>query len=114
MFVNATIVYQFKDKDTEIKDYVLCFGNVSNDFTINNKFFLLILIQLISANLILLIVLLPSIINASNHTKCVLLSNQKCMIQHTLINSHPNEYNQGFLYHPFSVKLDRYVETYSE
>ena len=29
--------------------------------------------------------LLISIVNASNHTKCVSLSNQKCMIQPTLI-----------------------------
>ena len=36
MFVNATNVYQFKVKDTEIKDYALCLGNVSKDFTINN------------------------------------------------------------------------------
>ena len=35
--------------------------------------------------------LLIGIISASNHTKCVLLSSQKCMIQPTLINLHPNE-----------------------
>ena len=53
------------------------------------------------------IVLLSSIVNVSNHTKCVSLSNQKCMIQPTLINLHPNEYSQEFHYYPFSVKLDR-------
>ena len=53
------------------------------------------------------IVLLSSIANAPNHTKCVSLSNQKCMIQPTLINLHPNEYSQEFHYYPFSVKLDR-------
>ena len=42
------------------------------------------------------IVLLSSIVNASNHTKCVLPSNQKCEIQPTLINLHPNEYSQEF------------------
>ena len=31
------------------------------------------------------IVLLSSIVNASNHTKCVLLNNQECMTQLTLI-----------------------------
>ena len=31
------------------------------------------------------------------------------MIQPTLINLHPNEYNQEFLYYPFLVKLDRCV-----
>ena len=52
---------------------------------------------------------LTSIVSASNHTKCVSLSNQKCMIQYTLINLHPNEYSQEFHYYPFVVKLDRCV-----
>ena len=34
--------------------------------------------------------LLIDLVNGSNHTKCVLLSNQKCMIQLTLINLHRN------------------------
>ena len=55
------------------------------------------------------IIIISSIVNASNHTKCVSLSNQKCMIQTTLINLHPNEYNQEFHYYPFAVKLDRCV-----
>ena len=50
------------------------------------------------------IVLLSSIANASNHTKCVSLSNQKYMIQPNLINLHPNEYSQEFHYYPFSSK----------
>ena len=37
--------------------------------------------------------LLSSIVNASNHTKCVSLSSQKCKFQLTLINLHPNEYS---------------------
>ena len=37
--------------------------------------------------------LLTGIVSASNHTKCLLLSNQKCMIQPTLINLHPNLMN---------------------
>ena len=36
------------------------------------------------------IVLLTSIVNTSNYTKYVSLSNQKCKIQPTLINLHPN------------------------
>ena len=55
----------------------------------------------------LFIVLLSSIVNASNHAKCILLSNQKCIIQPTLINLHLNEYSQEFYYYPISVKLDR-------
>ena len=55
------------------------------------------------------IVLLTSIVNASNHTKCVLLNNQKCMTPPTLTNLHPNEYSQEFQYFPFAVKLDRSV-----
>ena len=35
--------------------------------------------------------LLTGMVNGSNHTKCVLLSNQKCMIKFTLINLHPIE-----------------------
>ena len=34
--------------------------------------------------------LLTGIVSPPNHTKCVLLSNQKCMTQPTLINLHPN------------------------
>ena len=52
------------------------------------------------------IVLLTGLINGSNHTKCVSLSNQKCMTQPNLINLHPNEYSQEFHYYPFAVKLD--------
>ena len=33
-FVNATKIYQFKGKHTEIKDYALCLGNISKGFTI--------------------------------------------------------------------------------
>ena len=51
-------IHQFKAKDSEIKDYALCLGNISKDFAINNMkkktglkgtaiFFLLILILLI-------------------------------------------------------------------
>ena len=52
---------------------------------------------------------LMKMLNASNYTKCVSLSNQKCMIQPNLINLHPNEYSQEFHYYPFAVKLDRCV-----
>ena len=51
--------------------------------------------------------LLSSIVNPSDHAKCVSLSNQICMIQPNLINLHPNEYSQEFHYYPFSVKLNR-------
>ena len=53
------------------------------------------------------IALLTGLVNGSNHTKCVSLSNQKCMIQDTLISLHPNEYSQRFHYYTFAVKLDR-------
>ena len=36
LFVNATKVYQFKAKNSEIKDYALCLGNILKDLTINN------------------------------------------------------------------------------
>ena len=57
--------------------------------------------------------LFVSIVNASNQTKCILLSNQKSMAQSTLINLHPNEYCQEFHYYPFLVKLHRCVGSYN-
>ena len=36
--------------------------------------------------------LLTGLVNGSNHTKCISLSNQKFMIQPTLINLHTNEF----------------------
>ena len=36
LIVNATKKYQFKARDSEIKDYTLCLGNISKDFAINN------------------------------------------------------------------------------
>ena len=53
--------------------------------------------------------LLISKVNASDLSKCVSLSNQKCMTQPTLINLHPNECSQKFYYYPFAVKIDRCV-----
>ena len=40
--------------------------------------------------------LLTGLVNGSNHTKCVSLSNQTCMSQSTLINLHPSDYSQKF------------------
>ena len=53
--------------------------------------------------------LLTDIVSASNHRKCNSVNNQKCIIQPTLINLHPNEFIQEFHYYPFAVKLDRCV-----
>ena len=54
--------------------------------------------------------LLITLVNASNYTKCVLLSNRKCMTQlSTFINLHPTECSQEFHYYPLVVKLDRCV-----
>ena len=53
--------------------------------------------------------LLTSIYNASNHTKCVCLSNQKYNTQPIIINLHPNEYTQGLPYYVFAVNLDNCV-----
>ena len=33
------------------------------------------------------------------------------MTQPTLINLYPNEYSQGFRYYPFTVNLNKYVES---
>ena len=52
----------------------------------------------------MLIRLLTGLVTGSNHTKCISLSNQKYMIQPTLINL-----LLLIHYYPFLVKLDRYV-----
>ena len=36
LFVDIAKIYQFKAKDTEIKNYTLCLGNIAKDFTVNN------------------------------------------------------------------------------
>ena len=36
LFVNATKIYQFKAKDSEVIPYPLCLGNISKDFTNGN------------------------------------------------------------------------------
>ena len=53
--------------------------------------------------------LLTGLDNTSNYTKCILLSNQKCEIQPTLINLQPNEYKQELHCYSFAVKLDRCI-----
>ena len=57
--------------------------------------------------------LLTGLVNGSNHTKCVSLSNQKCMTQPTLINLHRNEYSEKFHYYPFAVELYRCVGSFN-
>ena len=59
------------------------------------------------------IILLTNIVNSSNYTKYLPLSNQISEIQPTLINLHPNEYNQEFHYYSFPVKLDRCVGSFN-
>ena len=51
----------------------------------------------------MLIGLLTGLVNGSNHTKCISLSNQKCMIQPTI-----QSIISVFQY-PFAVKLDKCV-----
>ena len=55
------------------------------------------------------IVLLASIVNASNHIKFASLINQKSEIQPALTNLHPNEYSKELHHYPFAVKLDKSV-----
>ena len=50
--------------------------------------------------------ILTSIVSVSNHTKCVSLSNQKCMTQPITINLHPNEYSQELHHCPFAINPD--------
>ena len=36
LFVNATKIHQFKAKDSEMKAYPLCLGNISKDFSVDS------------------------------------------------------------------------------
>ena len=51
--------------------------------------------------------LLTSIVSTSNHTKCVSLSNQKCMNQPTLVTLHLNEFTPELHYYSFVVNLGK-------
>ena len=53
--------------------------------------------------------LLTGLVNISINTKCISLSNRKCMVQSTLINVHSNENGQEFYYYTFAVKLNTCV-----
>ena len=57
--------------------------------------------------------LLTGLVNGSNHTKCESVSNQKCIIEPTLINLHPDEYSQEFQYYPFAIRFDRCVGSWN-
>ena len=110
LFVKATKLNQIKTKNSEVKDYALCLGNISKDFTINNlkkkntikrncKVFRCWRILDIHKYLMkgtwftamfelikkIFIGLLTGISSTSIHTKCISLSNQKCMIPPTLL-----------------------------
>ena len=60
----------------------------------------------------MLVGLLVSTVNAFNHTKCISLNNQQCMIQPTHINLHPNKHSQGLRYYPFAIKVVIHLMTY--
>ena len=71
---------------------------VKNNIKLMFKFLLKIFVRLLTSK-----------VHASNHTKCVSLSNQKCTTQPTLINLYLNQYTQGLRSYPFAVNLDRCV-----
>ena len=48
-----------------------------------------------------------SIVNVSDHTKCIFLDDQQGMARPTLINLHLNEHIQRTHYYLFVVDLDR-------
>ena len=51
--------------------------------------------------------LLTCLVNGYNHTRGISWSNQKCQIQPTLTNLHPNKQSQEFQYYSFAIKLER-------
>ena len=113
-------MYQFKAKDSEMKICPFCLGSISKDVTLNNMkktmfkgsvtVFSVDFNAINTSNILdihkyllketwyemfeflkkIFIGLLTSIVNVSNHTKCVYSSNQKCTTQPALINLHPD------------------------
>ena len=135
LFVNATKICQFKAKDSQIKDYALCLGNISKYFATNNmkietkrkRNIFFCWFNPIDTNDVLYVhrcfmkgsyykclqlfkkmftVLLNNIVNGSNHTKCVSLSNQKYMTEPTFVNLHQNGCSQTSHNYSFVAKLD--------
>ena len=125
-------MYHFKAKDSEIKKSSLCLEDISVDFSANtikkvglNRCVHDIFVDyrafdtsnvinihkyLMKANIWVnfkkIIRLLTGLVNGSNHTKYVFLTNQKCTVQRTVIVLHSNKYTQGLHYYTFSVNLD--------
>ena len=61
--------------------------------------------------------LLTGLVNGSNHAKCMSLSNQKCIIQPTLINLHLNELEVVILLMTYLIKnvsqIKQMIEIYT-
>ena len=57
--------------------------------------------------------LLTCLVNESNHTKYVFLTNQKCTVQRTIIVLHSNKYTQWLHYYTFAVNLDICVGSFN-
>ena len=50
--------------------------------------------------------MLTSIVDVSNHTRCISLNNQQCKTQPILIILLPKEYIQGLCYNPFGLNWE--------
>ena len=61
LFVNATKIHQFKVKDSELKNYALCLGNISKDFAINNMKKKTRLKEIVNICLLILVLLILTI-----------------------------------------------------
>ena len=116
-------MYNFKTKDSEIKKFSLCLEDISADFSANSmkkvglngcvhdifvdyRAFDTSNVINIHKYLKKIIRLLTGLVNGSNHTKYVFLTNQKCTVQRTIIVLHSNKYTQGLHYYTFAVNLD--------
>ena len=96
-----------------MKKYPLCLGNIPKDFTIDNmkkKTGLRINVRFFddyrSVNINEILGIHKYLMNCY---KIMFEIIKQCQIQPTLINLHPNEYDQELHYHPFAVKLDKCV-----
>ena len=89
LFVNTTKIYQFIAKSC--KFFCFDFNPVDTNVILDiHKYFMKKTWYKIMFGLINKIFIGSFLVNGSNRTKCVSLSNQTCEIQPTLINLHPN------------------------
>ena len=119
LFVNCTKIYQFKAKDSQVRTYPLCFGNVSVDFSAINMIktgldgsvcdfsvdynitdtskiidihkYLMKKHNIKKCFDLLKVFVVAMLFSRCNAFKCVSINTQECKIRPQIINANSNE-----------------------